>query len=339
VFGVRRPVVEVTGHRVHATDFTNASRTLLYDIHERTWSDELLRSFGVPGDGLPEVRPSAGDFGRVRGVPPLPDGLPISGVAGDQQAALFGQCCFDAGDWKNTYGTGCFLVLHTGQRAFASEHGLLTTLVCDARGGPAYALEGSVFTAGAAVQWLRDGLGLVADAVECERQARTVDDTGGVVLVPAFTGLGAPWWKPEARAALFGLTRGSTRAHVCRAALEAMAFQTWDVFEAMRADVRAVDPALRFGALRVDGGASRNDLLMQFQADILGIDVDRPVEIETTAQGAAFLAGLGVGFWPDAAALVAARRDDRCFTPEIDAARRASLVADWRQAVGRLVDA
>jgi len=332
-------VWKLTAGAVHATDFTNASRTLLLDIHARAWSDELLQMFGVPRDWLPEVRASASDFGRVRGVPPLPDGLPIAGVAGDQQAALFGQCCVASGDWKNTYGTGCFLMLHTGDQALASQHGLLTTIACDARGQPAYALEGSVFTAGAAVQWLRDGLGLVTDAADCERRAASVDDSGGVVLVPAFTGLGAPHWRADVRAAVFGLTRGSTAAHVCRAAIDAMAYQTVDVCEALQADVRRVDPQAQFAALRVDGGAARNDRLLQLQADLLGLEVDRPQEIETTALGAAFLAGIGVGFWRDAAALAAARHTARRFTPGLDAAARAAALAPWRDAVRRLVDA
>ncbi len=328
-----------TGGTQHATDFTNASRTLLFDIHERRWSDELLQAFGVPRAWLPDVRPSVADYGSVRGVDPLPDGLPILGVAGDQQAALFGQQCVAPGDWKNTYGTGCFLMLNTGGRALESRHGLLTTLACGAGGEPAYALEGAVFTAGAAVQWLRDGLGLIADAQECEHLAQTVEDSGGVVLVPAFTGLGAPHWVQNARGALFGLTRGSTRAHVCRAALEAMAYQTWDVCNAMQADVRAADAAAAFGPLRVDGGASQNNFLMQFQADVLGLVVDRPEQIETTALGAAFLAGFGARFWTDAAELGRARRTARRFEPGIEAGRRQALLGAWQAAVRRVADA
>ena len=330
---------KLSGHAVHATDPTNASRTLLYDIHARRWDEDLLRAFGLPHEWLPEVRPSAGDFGVIRGVPPLPDGLPIAGIAGDQQAALFGQCCFEAGDWKCTYGTGCFLVLQTGGMACTSDHGLLTTLACDARGGASFALEGSVFTAGAAVQWLRDGLGIIADGQECERLAATVPDTGGVFLVPAFTGLGAPHWRPEARGALVGLTRGTSRAHVCRAALEAMAYQTADVFAAMRADVQSSGTKSPLGALRVDGGASRNDALMQFQADVLELTVERPHEIETTALGAALLAGIGTGVWADAAALRAARRVERHFAPGMDQARRAEHLDGWRKAVRRVLDA
>jgi len=330
---------KLSGHTVHATDPTNASRTLLFDIHARTWDDDLLRAFGLPRDWLPEVRPSAGVFGLVRGVPPLADGLPIAGIAGDQQAALFGQCCFEAGDWKCTYGTGCFLVLQTGQTACRSNHGLLTTLGCDARGAASFALEGAVFTAGAAVQWLRDGLGIVADAAECERLAATVPDTGGVYLVPAFTGLGAPHWQPEARGALVGLTRGTMRAHVCRAALEAMAYQTADVFDAMRADVQAAGLTSRWGALHVDGGAARNDALMQFQADVLDLAVERPREIETTALGAAMLAGIGAGVWADASELRTVRSVERRFTPQLGAARRREHLDGWRKAVQRVLDA
>lgn len=330
---------KLSAHRVHATDPTNAARTLLFDIHARSWDDDLARRFELPTTWLAEVRPSAGEFARVRGVAPLPDGLPIAGIAGDQQAALFGQCCFEPGDWKNTYGTGCFLVLFTGAQALASEHGLLTTLACDGRGQPAYALEGSVFTAGAAVQWLRDGLGLVRDADECQALAESVADSAGVHLVPAFTGLGAPHWKPEARAAVLGLTRGATRAHLCRAAIEAMAYQSLDVYDALRADVAAANAGLQFGDLRVDGGGARNDLLMQFQSDLLGCAVDRPRQIETTALGAAFLAGLGIGFWSDAAALRAARSTDRRFEPRLDAGTRQSQVEGWRRAVLRVLDA
>jgi glycerol kinase len=330
---------ELTGGQVHATDFTNASRTLLYDIHARTWSEPLLRAFGLPRAWLPEVRPAVGRFGTTRGAAPLPDGLPITGIAGDQQAALFGQCCFEPGDWKNTYGTGCFLLVHTGTTPFESTAGLLTTLVCDARGAPAYALEGSVFTAGAAIQWLRDGLGLVADAAECAARALEVDDTGGVYLVPAFTGLGAPHWRPEARAALVGMSRGTTRAHVCRAAIEAMAYQTCDLHAAMCADVAAAaGEGFRFGTLRVDGGAARNDPLMQLQADLLDLEVDRPQQIETTAQGAAFLAGLGAGFWSDAGELAAARRSERRFVPQLAALEREPRLAGWRRAVQQVLD-
>jgi glycerol kinase len=330
---------KLTGHAVHATDPTNASRTLLYDIHMRAWNAELLRAFDLPDSMLPQVRPSAGVFGVTRAVPTLPNGIPIAGIAGDQQAALFGQCCFDPGDWKCTYGTGCFLVLQTGDTACASDHGLLTTLACDARGGTSYALEGAVFTAGAAVQWLRDGLGIIGDAGECERLAATVTDAGGVYLIPAFTGLGAPYWRPEARGALVGLTRGTMRAHVCRAALDAMAYQTAEVFAAMRADVAATGLTPRWGVLRADGGASRNDALMQFQADVLDLAVERPREIETTALGAAMLAGIGTGVWANAEALRARRVVERRFEPVSNAVQRQAWIEGWRKAVRRVLDA
>lgn len=329
----------MTGGATHATDPTNASRTLLFDIHARRWDETLLHAFGIPGEWLPEVRPSVAPYGTVRGLDPLPDGLPVTGVAGDQQAALFGQRCVQPGDWKNTYGTGCFLMLNTGGTALHSNHGMLTTLACGPRGDAVYALEGAVFTAGAAVQWLRDGLGLIDGAAECERLARSVPDAGGVLLVPAFTGLGAPHWKPHARAAVLGLTRGSTRAHLCRAAIEAMAYQTAEVCAAMRADLESAGANVPAGALRVDGGASRNDLLMQFQADLLGRDVDRPAEIETTALGAAFLAGLGAGFWSSAADLERARRTETRFTPAWGEAQRQQALGAWQTAVRRVADA
>ncbi len=272
---------KLTGGAVHATDPTNASRTLLYDIHAGAWDLELCDLLGVPAGVLPEVRPSSGDFGMSAGSV-LGTPVPITGVAGDQQAALFGQGCVESGMAKNTYGTGCFLLLNTGAEPVASRHGLLTTVACDARGGRAYALEGSVFIAGAAIQWLRDGLGLVKKAAESERLARSVDSTLGVYLVPAFVGLGAPHWDAEARGALLGLTRGVTRAHVVRAALEALAYQARDVVDAMAADAGS-----HLSMLRVDGGAAANDFLMQFQADVLGVPVDRPRVVETTAMGAA----------------------------------------------------
>src|SRR5206468_8899528 len=303
---------------------------LLYDIHARAWDASLCALLEVPEAILPAVHPSSGEFGQttadILGVP-----IPIAGIAGDQQAALFGQGCVDAGMAKNTYGTGCFLLLNTGNRPVRSDHGLLTTIACDARGGPAYALEGSVFIAGAAIQWLRDGLGLLRKAAESERLARTVDSSLGVYLVPAFVGLGAPHWDAEARGALLGLTRGVTRAHVVRAALEALAFQTRDVANAMAADAGS-----RLSTLRVDGGAATNDFLMQFQADVLGVRVVRPRVVETTAMGAAFLAGLGVGFWKSQAELARARRIDRRFEPKMKAEVRDTLYRGWQEAVARV---
>jgi glycerol kinase len=320
----------LTGGAVHATDPTNASRTLLYDIHARAWDTELCDLLGVPAAVLPVVRPSSGEFGMtaaaVLGAP-----VPIAGVAGDQQAALFGQGCVEAGMAKNTYGTGCFLLLNTGAQPVVSEHGLLTTVACDAQGGPAYALEGAVFIAGAAVQWLRDGLGLLKRAAESERLARSVDSTLGVYLVPAFVGLGAPYWDADARGGLLGLTRGTTRAHVVRAALEAMAYQTRDVVDAMAAAAGAP-----LHTLRADGGAAANDFLMQFQADVLGVPLDRPKVVETTASGAAFLAGLGTGFWRSQGELAQARRIDRRFRPRMRAEVRDALYRGWQEAVARV---
>jgi len=321
----------LTGGRVHATDPTNASRTLLYDIHERRFDPELLGILGVPAAMMPEVKPSASVFGETAALDGLPAGIPIAGVAGDQQAALFGQGCFEAGMAKNTYGTGAFLVLNTGTRRVISKRGLLTTLCCDARGQAAYALEGAIFVAGAAVQWLRDELGLVKSAAETGPIAESVPDTGGAYLVPAFTGLGAPYWDAAARGALVGLTRGTSRAQVVRATLESLAYQSRDVTDVMNAE-----SGVPLRELRVDGGACANDFLMQFQADVLGVPVDRPALVETTAAGAAFLAGLGSGFWKDAAALAARRRRDRLFTPAMPPDRRDALYAGWVEAVGRV---
>jgi glycerol kinase len=323
-------VWKFTGGARHVTDVTNASRTLLYDIHARRWDDELCRLFEIPDAVLPEVRPSSGVFGETT-PDVLGTAVPIAGIAGDQQSALFGQGCTAPGMAKNTYGTGCFLLLHTGQDAVASHHGLLTTVACDERGGYAYALEGAVFVAGAAVQWLRDGLGIIRKAAETDRLARSVDDALGVYVVPAFAGLGAPYWDPEARGAVLGLTRGVTRAHLVRATLESLAFQTRDVMDAMAADAGA---ALR--ALRADGGAAANDFLMQFQADLLGVPVERPALVETTAMGAAQLAGLAVGFWGSPSELAATRRKDRRFRPRMPAARREALYRGWQDAVRRV---
>ncbi len=325
-------VWKLTGGHVHATDPTNASRTMLYGLRSRRWEPELLRTFGVPASVLPEVRRSAGDFGRTRGVRGLPDGIAVAGVAGDQQAALFGQGCVQAGQSKNTYGTGCFLLLHTGAKPVASRAGLLTTLACSADGGTAYALEGSVFVAGAAIQWLRDGLGVIARASDSEPLARSVPDSGGVVLVPAFAGLGAPYWRADVRGALMGITRGTTRAHVVRATLESLAFQSRDLVEAM-----AHDAGARVKALWVDGGAVANDWLMQYQSDLLGIPVRRPRVIETTALGAGLLAGLGAGVWRSPRDLARARALDREFRPRRTARWRATEWARWRAAVDTLL--
>jgi glycerol kinase len=316
----------LTDGATFATDHTNASRTMLYDLAAGGWSDDLLGLFGVPRAALPDVRRSSGDFG-VTASRHFGNEIPITGVAGDQQAALFGQGCWTAGQAKNTYGTGAFLLLHTGGHRVTSAHGLLTTVACDAAGAPAFALEGSVFIAGAAIQWLRDGLQILAAAAESERLAREVPDTAGVYFVPAFVGLGAPHWEPDARGTIVGLTRGTGRAHLVRAALEAMAFSTQEVLDAMTADAR-----LALAELQVDGGAAANDWLMQFQADLLGVVVARPDLVETTALGAAGLAGIATGVWGRAADFLAGRRFDR-FTPGAEAAAVRARAGEWRRAV------
>lgn len=320
-------IAKLTGGRSHATDPTNASRTLLWNLRDRQWDPHLLGLFGVPPALLPHVLPSSGDFGTVDGET-IGIEVPIGGVAGDQQAALFGQGCWSAGLAKNTYGTGAFLLLHTGDTAVPSEHGLLSTAACDAKGGVAYALEGSVFVAGAAIQWLRDGLGLLASAAESEAMARAVEDTAGVVFVPAFVGLGAPHWEAEARGAVFGLTRGTSREHLVRAALEAMAYGTSEVLEAMEAD-----SGVETSELRVDGGAAMNDWLMQFQADIVATPVRRPPVVETTALGAAGLAGLHAGVWPDADAFLASQEGAVHFSPGMDPTEREARLKEWARAV------
>ncbi len=330
---------KLTGGAVHATDPTNASRTLMFDIRRRRWDPRLLELFGVPAALLPEVMPSSGRFGVTRfgvtrGVRGLPDGIPIAGIAGDQQAALFGQGCVAPGQSKNTYGTGCFMLLHTGHKPRPSRAGLLTTIACGPKGEAAYALEGSVFIAGAAIQWLRDGLGIVARAADSEKLARSAGDSGGVVMVPAFVGLGAPYWRPEVRGAIFGLTRGTTRAHLARAALESLAFQTRDVFEAM-----ARDAGSRVKVLKVDGGAAANDFLMQYQSDLLGVPVERPAVVETTALGAGLLAGLGAGVWTSSRELARARRVERLFEPRQGKAWREAEYLRWKRAVGTLLGA
>ncbi len=319
-------VWNLTGGRVHVTDVTNASRTLLFDIHRLEWDDTLLDALRIPRSVLPTVVPSSGHVGETA---LFGGSVPISGIAGDQHAALFGQACLEPGLAKNTYGTGCFMLMNTGATPVASEHGLLTTLAWDlgsSGDGPVYALEGSVFVAGAAVQWLRDELGIIETAAASERLAASVPDTGGVVVVPAFTGLGAPHWDPHARGAVFGLTRGTTAAHLTRATLESLAFQTRDVLAAMEAD--AGQP---LAALRVDGGAASNDLLMQFQADLLGVPVERPANVETTAWGAALLAGLAAGVYDLGARWQAEAR----FEPAMADAERAERLAVWHRAVER----
>jgi len=320
---------KLTRGRVHATEYSNVARTLLYNIHTLDWDELLLSELRIPRALLPEVRASSGVFGSAD-AEWLGAEIPIAGIAGDQQAALFGQGCTRPGRAKNTYGTGCFLLMNTGASAPRSQTGLVTTIAWGIGGKVEYALEGSVFVAGAALQWLRDGLGLIERAGDSEALARSVEDTGGVYLVPAFVGLGAPYWDERARGALVGLTRGTTRAHVARAALEAIAYQTRDVVECIGKDSR-----LALETLRVDGGACENDFLMQFQADVLGAPVQRPALLEVTAKGAALLAGLGVGFWKDAGQLDAAAAGGRRFEPRMSVDRRDALYAGWKRAVER----
>jgi len=320
-------LARLTEGRVHATDHTNASRTLLYNIRDRQWDPTLLNLLEVPEALLPEIRASSGSFGLATGEA-LGVEAPLAGVAGDQQAALFGQGCWSPGLAKNTYGTGAFLLLHTGDTAVQSESGLLTTLACDERGGPAYALEGSVFIAGAAIQWLRDGLGVLEKVSQSEELARSLSSNEGVYFVPAFVGLGAPHWDPEARGTLVGLTRGTTVAHITRAALEAMAYSTADVLGAMESD-SGVDTV----ELRVDGGAAMNDWLMEFQAGVLGVPVRRPALVETTALGAAGLAGLATGVWSDGSEFLAALGESTVFQPKAGPTEPMAGLAGWRRAL------
>jgi glycerol kinase len=323
---------KLTGGRVHATDVSNASRTMLYDIRHNTWDHELLKALHVPDSVLPPVFPSSHVYGETDkalfGAP-----IAIAGIAGDQQSALFGQACFKAGLAKNTYGTGCFMLMHTGGRFEASANGLLTTAAAQPTTTPEYALEGSVFIGGAVVQWLRDGLKAIQGSGEVQALAESVPDAGGVMFVPAFTGLGAPYWKPDARAAIVGLTRGSTVAHIARAALESIAFQSAALLQAMSRDAQPV------AELRVDGGACVNDLLMQFQADLLGIPVVRPKVTETTALGAAYLAGLAVGTYKSLDELAAQWQVEHRFTPTMPRERAAERMAQWEHAVRRTIAA
>lgn len=313
----------------HVTDPSNASRTLLFNIHTGTWDDELLEIFRVPKTMLPEICPSSGIMAKVH-PEFLGQALPIAGVAGDQQAATFGNACLKQGMVKNTYGTGCFLLLNTGKESKISQNNLLTTVAWNTGQDTMYALEGSVFVGGALIQWLRDGLGFIRDASELETLASSVPDNGGICLVPAFTGLGAPWWDPYARGIICGLTRGTTRGHIARASVEAIALQTLDVLEALQADA-----GLSCSVLRVDGGASRNNMLMQYQADLTGVVVERPKITETTALGAAFLAGLAVKFWENEEALAAIWQLDRRFEPQMSQEKREELVTLWHKAVKR----
>ena len=319
---------KLTGGRVHATDVSNASRTLLAALGTGDWDDRLVRALRIPPRVLPEIRPSSGIFGEIDGIAAL-RGVPVAGIAGDQQAALFGQGCFRPGMAKNTYGTGCFMLMNTGGRPVLSRHRLLSTIAWRIGGRTEYALEGSVFVGGAVVQWLRDGLGLISRSSDVEALAARVPDNGGVAIVPAFAGLGAPHWDPAARGAIVGITRGTTAAHVARAALESIAFQTADLIGAMEAD-----SGRRIRELRVDGGASVNDALMQFQSDLIGAAVVRPRVTETTALGAAALAGLAVGFWRDRAEVAGLAGKDRTFRPRRRRAALKGLRAGWSRAVG-----
>jgi glycerol kinase len=320
---------KLSGGQVHATDYSNASRTMLFNIHELRWDEELLKELGVPAAMLPEVRPSSGLFGMTD--PALFGGaIPLAGVAGDQQAALFGQACFAPGMAKNTYGTGCFLLMNTGARPVTSTQGLLTTIAWGVGNQVEYALEGSVFIAGAAIQWLRDELGIIRTAAETEALAASLHDTGGVYLVPAFVGLGTPYWDAYARGTLVGLTRGTGRAHLVRAALEAIAYQTRDVLDAMLQDA-----ALELQSLRVDGGAARNNFLLQFQADLLDRPVQRPANVETTATGAAYLAGLATGLWSSRDEISRRWQAEQTYQPAMGAIQQARLYSGWKRAVER----
>ncbi|RYD03008.1 glycerol kinase [Desulforamulus aquiferis] len=324
---------KLTGGKVHVTDYSNASRTLMYNIRELRWDEELLEALGVPASMLPEVKASSEVYGETAPEQFLGHSVAIAGVAGDQQAALFGQACYKPGMAKNTYGTGCFMLMNTGDELYDSKNGLLTTIAWGIDGKVEYALEGSIFIAGAAIQWLRDGLKLLEEAPDSEYFASKVEDTDGVYLVPAFAGLGAPYWDMRARGAIVGLTRGTTKEHIIRAALDSLAYQTKDVLGAMEAD-----SGIKLQALKVDGGAVANNLLMQFQADVLGVPVDRPQVIETTALGAAYLAGLAVGFWNSKEELAERWKLDRRFENHMDEVKREKLYTGWKKAVKRSMD-
>ncbi|MET3846246.1 MULTISPECIES: glycerol kinase GlpK [unclassified Paenibacillus] len=317
-----------TGGRAHVTDYSNASRTLMYNIYELQWDDELLEILGVPASMLPQVRPSSEVYGLTVPYHFFGTEVPIAGVAGDQQAALFGQACYSKGMAKNTYGTGCFMLMNTGETAVRSEHGLLTTLAWGINGKVEYALEGSIFVAGSAIQWLRDGLRMLKESKESEAYAARVASTDGVYVVPAFVGLGTPYWDSDVRGAVFGLTRGTSKEHFIRATLESLAYQTKDVLSAMEAD-----SGIELTTLRVDGGAVHNDFLMQFQSDVLGVSVERPVINETTALGAAYLAGLAVGYWKSQEDISGQWAIEREFQPVMEEKERTGLYEGWKKAV------
>ncbi|SFJ48107.1 glycerol kinase [Halobacillus dabanensis] len=321
-------VYKLSGGKTHITDYSNASRTLMYNIYDLEWDEELLDILNVPKSMLPEVKPSSEVYAHTVDYHFFGEEVPIAGIAGDQQAALFGQACFEKGMAKNTYGTGCFMLMNTGEEGVASDHGLLTTLAWGIDGKVEYALEGSIFVAGSAIQWLRDGLKMIENAPETEAYVTSVESTDGVYLVPAFVGLGTPYWDSDARGAMFGLTRGTTKEHFVRATLESLAYQTKDVLDAMIAD-----SGIDLKALRVDGGAVKNDFLMQFQSDILGVPVERPVVQETTALGAAFLAGLAVGYWKDKEEIKQQSENERTFTVEMSEDEQDKLYKGWKKAV------
>ena len=322
-------IFKLTGGRVHATDYSNASRTMLFNINTLEWDGELLSLFGIPKSMLPRVYPSSHLFGyTAKSV--LGAELAIGGVAGDQQAALFGQCCFNAGELKNTYGTGAFLLMNTGKAPVKTNNGLLSTVAWGIGKDVYYAIEGSVFTCGSAISWLRDGLSILESAKESEARAKSVPDSGGVVVVPAFSGLGAPWWDPYARGMIIGITRFTKSEHVIRATLESMAYQTLDVVRLMESET-----GIKLKSLKVDGGASANDLLMQFQADVLGVNIERPCSIETTALGAAYLAGLALGVYSSLEEILKTRTLEKAFIPEKDEAWQASKISEWHKAVNR----
>jgi glycerol kinase len=321
-------VWKLSGGKKHVTDYSNASRTLMYNIHELKWDEELLSILDVPASMLPEVRPSSEIYAHTEKSHFFGYAAPIAGIAGDQQAALFGQACFESGMVKNTYGTGCFMLMNTGDKAVKSDHGLLTTIAWGIDGKVVYALEGSIFVAGSAIQWLRDGLRMFRNSSESEKYAKRVTSTDGVYVVPAFVGLGTPYWDSEVRGAIFGLTRGTEKEHLIRATLESLAYQTKDVLDAMEAD-----SGIALKMLRVDGGTVGNDFLMQFQADVLNVPVERPLISETTALGAAYLAGLAVGFWSDCSEISAHWNLDRPFEPKMEQQQREDLYVGWQKAV------
>ena len=323
-------VYKLTGGKVHITDYTNASRTMLFNIHTLQWDEKLLKELGIPASILPEVRPSSQIYGYadIQGAT-----IPIGGIAGDQHAALFGQRCFEKGEAKNTYGTGCFLLMNTGKTAYESKSGLITTIAIGIDGGVEYALEGSVFVGGAVIQWLRDEMRFLAESRDAEYYAKKVEDTGGVYLIPAFTGLGAPYWDMYARGTIVGITRGTKREHIIRAAQESIAYQSMDLVNAMEKDT-----GIKLSVLNVDGGASRDSFLMQFQADILNKPIQRPIIKETTALGAAYLAGLAVGVWKNRDELKQGEWCDTSFTPDMTEEKREKLVKGWHKAVGRSLD-